>query len=418
MTSMDQQAETSGATGSGGHPLSGVTVLDASHVLAGPFATYQLALLGADVVRVERPDGEDFIRRHGGTEEMKALGLGASFLSQNGCKRSVGINLKDARGTELFRRLAREADVVVENFRPGVVDRLGIGFAAIAAVNPRIVYCSLSGYGPTGPLAEAPAYDHIVQGVSGMMAMTGTPESGPVRVGFPIVDYVAGQTAAFAILAGLMHRDRHGAGAQHLQVPMLDSIVSFMAASVVDVETTGNLRGLHGNEAFSNSPFSDRFDTADGQIVVTANTPAQAGRLCDAIGRPDLKALIAWQSVGLAAEQRGEVVLALRGAFAGASACDWERRLAAADVPAAKVRTLAEIIAHPQLRGSGLMQELAVPEIGRTVRVPGSPIRSDSWSPRELAAPPTLGRDTEAVLGASGMSAAEISSLRSAKVIA
>lgn len=402
--------------GSGVLPLSGVTILDATHVLAGPFATYQLALLGAEVVRVERPAGDDFVRRHGGTDGMKAHGLGASFLSQNACKRSVTIDLKDPRGADLFRRLTGKADVVIENFRPGVVDRLGIGFSAIAELNPRIVYCSLSGYGPDGPLAGAPAYDHILQGISGMMAMTGTPESGPMRVGFPIVDYVAGQTAAFAVVAGLMHRDRHGAGAQHLHVPMLDSIVSLMGAYAVDFETTGVLRGLQGNEAFSNSPFSDRFDAADGQIVVTANTPAQANRLCDAIGRPDLKT-VAGQGGGPTAEQREEIARALRGAFASASAEEWERRLAEADVPAAKVRTLAEILAHPQLRRSGLMRELEAPEIGRTVHVPGSPIRSDSWPPRTLAPAPTLGRDVEAVLEAAGLTASEIRQMRAGKVI-
>jgi len=263
-------------------PLAGLKVLDATHVLAGPFATYQLALLGAGVIRVERYDGDDFVRHHGGTAAMKAHGLGASFLSQNACKRSIAINLKDKRGVAAFHRLAAGADVVMENFRPGVVDRLGIGFAEISALNPRVIYCSLSGYGPTGPLAAAPAYDHILQGISGMMAMTGTPQSGPMRVGFPIVDYIAGQTAVSAILSALAHRDRNAAKAQHLEVPMLDTIVSLMAAYAVDYETTGSLRGLNGNEAFSNSPFSDRFDTADGQIVVTANTPAQAHRLCDA----------------------------------------------------------------------------------------------------------------------------------------
>lgn len=411
----NHQART--ASGSDALPLSGITVLDATHVLAGPFATYQLALLGADVIRVERLAGDDFVRHHGGTERMKAHGLGASFLSQNASKRSVAINLKDPRGVDLFCRLAGNADVVIENFRPGVADRLGIGFPAIAAVNPRIVYCSLSGYGPGGPLGGAPAYDHILQGISGMMAMTGTPESGPMRVGFPIVDYVAGQTAAFAVMAGLMHRDRHGAGGQHLQVPMLDSIVSLMGAYAVEFEATGNLRGLHGNEAFSNSPFSDRFDTADGQVVVTANTPAQGRRLCAAIGRPELEAAVE-PGAGLTADQRDEIVLALRAAFASASAEEWERRLGAADVPAAKVRTLAEILAHPQIEHSGLMRDLDVPEIGETVRVAGSPIRSDSWAPRNLAAPPTLGRDTEAVLQAVGLTLPEIEALKSGGVIA
>lgn len=397
-------------------PLAGIKVLDSTHVLAGPFATYQLALLGADVIRVERIDGDDFVRRHGGTQEMKLKGLGASFLSQNACKRSVAINLKDERGRELFHRLATDSDIVMENFRPGVVERLGIGFQEIAAFNPRVIYCSLSGYGPTGPLASAPAYDHILQGISGMMAMTGTQQSGPMRVGFPIVDYIAGQTALAAILAALAHRDRNGAKAQHLEVPMLDSIVSLMAAYAVDYETTGTLRGLQGNEAFSNSPFSDRFDTADGQIVVTANTPAQAQRLCDEIDRPDLKTFAA---AGSAIEpvQREAIADSLRESFRSDSAERWEARLNAASVPAAKVRNLAEVLAHPQLHEGGLMRELDVPETGTRVHVPGLPFRSNGWPHIGLAPAPTLSRDGDEILTAAGYSEAEISSLKSAGVV-
>ncbi len=401
-------------------PLSGIRVLDASHVLSGPFATYQLALLGADVIRVERIAGDDFVRMHGGTDAMKSHGLGASFLSQNACKRSIAINLKDKRGVDVFLRLARDADVLMENFRPGVVERLGVGFAAIANLNPKIVYCSLTGYGPSGPLAEAPAYDHILQGISGMMAMSGTAESGPMRVGFPIVDYIAGQTAAFAILAALMQRQRHGAAAQHLQVPMLDSLVALMSAYAIDHETTGNLRGLEGNQAFSNSPFSDRFDTADGQIVVTANTPAQAERLCDTIGRPDLKPGTEVTSSGgaISADQRSEIAQVLCKAFASASAEEWESRLMSASVPAAKVRTLAEILAHPQLADGGLMRELPVPEAGLSVHVPGLPFRTGGWPDRELAPAPTLGRDTDAVLAEAGYPESEIAELRAAGAIA
>lgn len=401
-------------------PLSGIRVLDASHVLSGPFASYQLALLGADVIRVERIDGDDFVRHHGGTDAMKSVGLGASFLSQNACKRSIAINLKDPRGVDVFLRLARDADVLMENFRPGVVDRLGVGFATVASLNPKIVYCSLTGYGPSGPLAKAPAYDHILQGISGMMAMSGTRDSGPMRVGFPIVDYIAGQTAAFAILAALTQRDRHAAGPQHLQVPMLDSLVALMSAYAIDHETTGNLRGLEGNQAFSNSPFSDRFDTADGQIVVTANTPAQADRLCDAIGRPDLKPGTESNSSGgaISADQRSEIAQALRDAFATASAQVWEQRLMVASVPASKVRTLGEALAHPQMAEGRLMRELPVPEVGLSVHVPGLPFRTDGWPARDLEPAPTLGRDTSAVLAESGYAQSDIAELRAAGVIA
>ena len=190
------------STAAGEGPLAGLRVLDLTHVLAGPYATGQLALMGGEVIRVERPAGDDFVRGHGGTEEMRAAGLGASLLSQNSGKRSITLDLKEAGDRARLLDLARSADIMVENFRPGVVDRLGVGYDQIRAVKPDILYASLSGYGPDGPLAGRPAYDHILQGISGLMAMTGEAISGPMRVGLPIVDYVAGQ----ALVAALKER--------------------------------------------------------------------------------------------------------------------------------------------------------------------------------------------------------------------
>ncbi len=401
-------------------PLSGIRVLDFSHVIAGPFTTYQLALLGADVVRVERIDGDDFVRTHGGTQEMKALGLGASFLSQNANKRSIALDLKTDKGVEIALSLAERADVVMENFRPGVIDRLGLGFDSVSALKPNIVYCSLSGYGPTGPMATAPAYDHIVQGNSGMMAMTGTPESGPMRVGFPIVDYIAGQTAVIAIMSALAQRDRNGAKAQHLNVSMLDSLVSLMGAYAVDHETTGKLRGLSGNEAFSNSPFSGRFDTADGYIVVTANTMPQARRLCSAVGSEELAQILA--SLGAdgsySLEQTDTIQSTLRATFGSDTAAVWEERLTAAGVPAAAVRSLAQTLELPQLQGSGLMKDLPVPELDMRVQVPGLPFQADGWETSALAAAPTLGRDTDQVLSELGLDESAITALKDEKVVA
>ena len=250
--------------------------------------------------------------------------------------------------------------------------------------------------------------------------MTGTPESGPMRVGFPIVDYIAGQTAVMAILAALAQRDRHGAGPQHLNVPMLDSLVSLMGAYAVDYETTGTLRGLQGNEAFSNSPFSGRFDTADGHLVVTANTIPQARRLTEAIGRADLQAFVdsAAETGAFTAGQTEEIRKTLCSAFAAGKSSQWEDRLTASNVPAAAVRTLADILEHPQLLHSGLMRELAVPELGTTVAVPGLPFQTDSWQDPTLIAAPTLGRDTKQILEDTGVSASEIAALNADGVIA
>ncbi|PWJ21795.1 CaiB/BaiF CoA transferase family protein [Jannaschia seohaensis] len=365
-------------------PLSGVRVLDLTHVLAGPYATGQLALMGAEVIRVERPGGDDFVRRHGGTEAMREAGFGASFLSQNSGKKSVVLDLKQASDRARFLDLAERADIVVENFRPGVVDRLGVGFEAVRARRADAIFASLTGYGQDGPLSGRPAYDHILQGISGLMAMTGAPESGPMRVGLPIVDYVAGQALVQALLGALLQRARRPGEAQRLSVSMLDAMTAFMGPYAIQHETTRQLRGLEGNRAFADTPFSGRFDTADGALVVTANSPAQAARLCAALGRPDLP-------------ESADVAGDLAAIFRTRSADDWEEILSVAHVPAARIRTLAEALAHPQMAGSPTWKPLPVPQLGITVRAPALPFDAP-WGPEALAPVPAFGEHTDSVL--------------------
>jgi CoA:oxalate CoA-transferase len=368
-------------------PLSGIRILDLTHVLAGPYATGQLALMGAEVIRVERPESDDFVRRHGGTDAMKAAGLGASFLSQNSGKRSIVLNLKGKTDRDACLHLAETADIFVENFRPGVVDRLGVGFDDVRKRRKDIIYASLSGYGPTGPLKDRPAYDHILQGISGLMAMTGDTGSGPMRVGLPIVDYVAGQALVAAVLGALLQRARKPDAAQRLTVSMLDAMTAFMGAYAIHHETTGKLRGLEGNRAFADTPFSGRFDTADGALVVTANTPAQASRLCAALDRPEL------------ADETdpSQVSDTLVAVFRTGTAQEWEERLSAANVPAARVRSLAEALAHPQMDNSPTWLPLDVPQLGLTVRAPALPFHAP-WGPQALSPVPVSGADTAAVL--------------------
>lgn len=367
-------------------PLSGIRVLDLTHVLAGPYATGQLALMGAEVIRVERPENDDFVRHHGGTEEMRAKGLGASFLSQNSGKKSIELDLKSSSGRATFLDLAATADIVTENFRPGVTERLGVGYDTLRARRENIIYASLTGFGPDGPLAGRPAYDHILQGICGLMAMTGTAESGPMRVGMPIADYVAGQVLVSALLAALLERARHPAAPQRLHVSMLEAMTTLMGTYALNYETTGQLRGLDGNRAFSDSPFSGRFDTLDGQLVITANTPSQAARLCATLGRPDLLDAPA-----------PEAETALKSLFLAKTATDWEALLADANVPAAKILTLANIMAHPQLSQSPAWCAMTQPEIGKTLRVPALPFRAP-WVPTYLAPAPTCGCDTAEIL--------------------
>lgn len=400
-------------------PLKGIRILDASHVLAGPFASYQLNLLGAEVIRIDRIDGQDFIRYHGGTEEMKAAGLGASFVAQNAGKSCIQLDFKDPRGNELFQRLAKTADVVLENFRPGVMERLGLGYDAIRAIKPDIIYCSLNGYGANGPLRNAPAYDHIVQGVSGLMSLTGTEESGPLRYGVPITDYLAGINGAFAILSALHHHRATGEG-QYLEVTMLAAALPTLGAAIADYQTTGFLRERMGNKAFSDSPFAGRFDTADGQIVVTANTVAQAISLVKELSITSLgEELAVIEANGkLSDEQKSNIERSLNEAFLRRSAFDWEEALSAASVPAGKVRGLDEIMSHPQTQAIGTMDRIEVAGLTNPIDVPGLAFTSNHTPWPALPAPETSGQSTRRVLSDLGLDDAELAELARSGVIA
>jgi crotonobetainyl-CoA:carnitine CoA-transferase CaiB-like acyl-CoA transferase len=402
----------------GGLPLSGVRILDTSHVLAGPFATYQLCRMGAEAIRVERIGGDDFVRHHGGSEALRAGGMGGSFSAQNAGKNCILLDLKAPGGREVFLKLAASCDVVMENYRPGVMDRLGAGYEDVRSVKPDTIYCSLTGYGPDGPLAGAPAYDHIVQGMSGLMSMTGTEASGPQRVGLPITDYIAGLTAALAI-SGALHQLRQTGTGQHLVVPMLSSVLAMMGAYAIDVQTAGAERGLQGNAPFSGSPFAGRFDTADGYLVVTANTAAQAKRMVAALGLDALSELAGDTAPGaLSDTDRTRVAEALDKVFRTRTAEDWEAVLTEAAVPAGKVRGLGEILGHPQTAATGCLDDLPLPGQAAPVKLPGLGFTSDAWTRTPLPPPEAPGQSTRKVLAALGYSAGQIDDLARAGAIA
>lgn len=400
-------------------PLTGVQILDASHVLAGPFASYQLNLLGAEVIRIDRITGQDFIRYHGGTDEMKAAGLGASYVAQNAGKTCIQLDFKDPRGAELFKRLAATSDVVLENFRPGTMERLGLGYEAIREIKQDIIYCSLNGYGANGPMRDAPAYDHIIQGFSGLMSLTGTEDSGPLRYGVPITDYLAGINGAFAILSAILHHRATGEG-QYLEVTMLAAALPTMGSSIADYQTSGLLRGRMGNQPASDSPFAGRFDTADGQIVVTANTAAQTANMVKllAISSLDAELAIVTSRGRLTDAQRERVAQTLREAFLRRSAGDWEEALSAASVPAAKVRGIDEILSHPQTQAIATMDRIAVAGHGQEIDVPGLAFTSNSGPKPQLPSPEVSGQSTARVLSELGLSKTELTDLARAGVIA
>ncbi|MAO56075.1 MAG: CoA transferase [Rhodospirillaceae bacterium] len=399
-------------------PLDGVRVLDASHVLAGPYATYQLCLMGAQATRIERIGGDDFVRRHGGSDDLRAAGMGGSFSAQNAGKACILMDLKAPGARGAFLRLAAQSDVVMENYRPGAMDRLGCGYEDVRAVKPDVIYCSLTGYGPEGPLSGAPAYDHIVQGMSGLMSMTGTPEQGPQRVGLPITDYIAGLTGALAI-SGALHQLRQTGQGQHLIVPMLSSVLSMMGVFAIDQQTAGRERGLQGNMPFSGSPFAGRFDTADGYIVVTANTAAQAARMVAALGLDDLAEMAGDTAPdALNDDQKAQVAAALDRVFRTKAATAWEEILATANVPAGKVRNLGEILAHPQTLATGCLDDLPLPGLDSPVKIPGLGFTSNAWDRRPLPQPENPGDSTRRVLTEAGFDADEIEALARAGAIA
>src|SRR5512139_1055910 len=291
--------------------LEGIRVLDLTNVLSGPFATLHLALLGAEVIKIENPEGGDLARKLGNVPAYNKELLGTSFLAQNANKKSMTLNLKTEEGKEIFRRLAPTADVVVENFRPGVMARLGFSYEELCKLNPKIIYCAISGFGQSGPDAFKPAYDQIIQGLSGVMAINGDERLNPLRAGFPVCDTVGGLNAAFAIMAALFHRQRTGEG-QCIDVALLDSIMPPMGWVVANLMIGGQQPVLMGNDNFTAAP-SGTFRTKDGYINIAANKQEQWEAVADVLGVPELKTDPRFQERDVRKKNRASLTPLLEG---------------------------------------------------------------------------------------------------------
>lgn len=394
--------------------LEGIKVLDLTNVLSGPFTTLHLALLGSEVIKVENPKDGDLARKLGIVPKLNKQLMGTSFLAQNCNKLSITLNTKSPAGKALFLRLVKDADVVVENFRPGVMERLGLGYQTLAAINPRLIYCAISGFGQTGPDALRPAYDQIIQGLSGAMAVNGDERLNPLRTGYPVCDTVGGLNAAFAVLAALFHRERTGQG-QCIDVALLDSIMPLMGWVVANLLIGGEQPVLMGNDNFTAAP-SGTFLTQDGHINIAANKQEQWEAVCDVLGVPELKTDPRFQERDTRKQNRRALTPLLEARLTQKPTGFWVEALNAKDVPSGEILSLEAALRQPQVQHRGVLHKVTVPGHGE-VEVFGLTARFEKTPGAVETPPPTLGEHNQQVYGALGLSEAEQAELKTKGII-
>ncbi len=406
-------------------PLSGFRVIDLTTVIAGPYCAYHLAMMGAEVIKVETPAGGDLARRLGADTALNAKNMGASFLGMSSGKRSLTLNLKTDGGREIFKRLAGTADVLVENFRPGVMERLGLGYAVLREIRPELIYCAISGFGQDGPYRDKPAYDQIIQGLSGAMSTTGDAASGPMRAGYPVSDTVAGINAAFAIAAALTQRlraqmeqgPRASIPGQFIDVSMLDSVFSIMGWVTTNYLIAHQPPVPSGNDNFTASP-SGAFRARDGLLNIAANNPVQFERLCNALESPHLVNDPRFDNPEARIVHRDALKEALEAVLVTRDGAEWEAVLNAAGVPCGAVLNMEQAMALPPVAGRGSVVRIAdVPGLDRPVDVFTAGYRLSGGAPRAGRPPPALGEDNDALLRELGYGDGEIQEFRDAGVI-
>ena len=402
----------SGPQGAGTPPLAGVRILDFTHYLAGPYGTFQRAMQGAEVIKIE-PVGGDDMRRNPLDATWAERGMAPSWMAVNAGKRSLTLDLGRPEAVEIVHRLAATCDVVCENFRPGVLERKGMGWPQLSALNPRLIYCGLSGFGSTGPEARTASFDGKIQAMSGLMSMTGDAASGPMRAGFAAADVTTGMMGAFAVMTALYQRTHTGRG-QFVDVAMLDAMLNFLNGQMAEWQVVGYRHPPLGNGSVSRKPTADRFRCGTGHIVLAVLTDRQFENLLRAIGRADALAdprFADWPA-------RTAHITALRAliedGMAQGDPKDWERRLTEADVPCATVHSLAEIAEHPQVAHRELLREVDTPH--GPVRLVGPAFRLAHGN-GDIGPVATVGAHTDEILGELGYDTARIAGLRESGVV-
>ncbi len=392
--------------------LSGVRILDFTHYLAGPFSTFQLALQGADVLKIEPIEGDSMRRLPIGREWSERL-LAPGWMASNVGKRSMTLDLAKPQAIDIIERLINDYDVVCENFRPDVMDRLGIGYQRLAQLNPRLIYCGISGFGNTGPERRTASFDGKIQAMSGLMSITGEAINGPMRAGFAIADITTGMTAAFAIACALYQRSQTGRG-QVVDVSMLESMLNFLAPQVAEYTVAHHRHQQMGNHSTSRKPTADRFRCGNGFIVLAVLTDKQFVSLLTTMGRADALADPRFSDWASRTEHASALCEIIEGAMREGDPKAWEQKLTKADVPCATVHSIAEILEHPQVLARGFLNDVQTPY--GSVRLAGAGFRigAANFSGHTLALP---GAHNDEVLAGLGFDDAQIAALRHSKVI-
>ena len=392
--------------------FTGLRIIDFTQVLAGPFATQQLAQLGADVIKIEQPEAGDITR---GLMSSGSDGMAPSFLTCNLGKRAITLDLKHPKAKEIVHRLVASADAVVENFKPGTIDKLGFGYEALKAIKPDLVYASISGYGQSGPKSELPAFDGAIQASSGMMSISGHPESGPTRTGYFSVDMSTALNAAFAISAALFRRHLTGEG-QRIDVSMLDTAVVMQAAQMSNYLVTNTLPELMGNRSPTKSPTANVFASADGFVQIVALREAHVKALFTLLGVADMYDTYPEPAIRIA--HTDEINAVIKPALAAQSSAHWISELGKLGIPCAPIQTLDEVAAEPQFDHRLIFTEIPNPQTpDASVKVVSAGHVSEPAPPKVQRPSPSLGQDNDNVLGELGSSEHDIAELRAQRVI-